>query len=105
MFLNIVKPFLGGKCRTAPPPGFFESIGIDPKNASKNALFWPMEEIIIKKDPKIPKKDRIPQPVEGQILLETLVPEFQEFAEKTGELALSDAKTNIELKVTALKKA
>jgi hypothetical protein len=97
--------FVGGKCRTTPPPGFFESIGIGPNNASQNALFWPMEEIIIQKDPKIPKKDRTPQPVEGQILLESLVPEFQEFAEKTGELALSDAKTNIKLKVTAFKKA
>jgi hypothetical protein len=64
-----------------------------------------MEEIIIKRDPKSPKIDRTPQPVEGRVLLESLVPEFQKFAEKTGELALLDAKRNIKLKVTELKKA
>ncbi len=64
-----------------------------------------MEEIIIKRDPKSPRIDRTPQPVEVRVLLETLVPEFQEFAEMTGELALLDAKRNIKLKVTELKKA
>jgi hypothetical protein len=97
--------FVGGKCRSTPPLGFFESIGVDPKKSSQSALFWPMEEIIIKRDPKSPKIDRTPQPVEGRVLLESLVPEFQKFAEKTGELALLDAKRNIKLKVTELKKA
>jgi hypothetical protein len=97
--------FVGGKCSTAPPLGFFESIGIDPKNSSQTTLFQPMEEIIIAKDPKIPKKNRTPQPLDGRILLETLIPEFQEFAEKTGDLALSDAKTHIKLKVAAIKKS
>ncbi|HFD31463.1 MAG TPA: hypothetical protein ENJ28_01950 [Gammaproteobacteria bacterium] len=97
--------FVGGKCRMTPPLGFFESIGVDPKNSSQSALFWPMEEIIIKRDPKSPKIDRTPQPVEGRVFLESLVPEFQEFAEMTGELALLDAKRNIKLKVTELKKA
>lgn len=97
--------FVGGKCRTTPPLGFFESIGIDPKNSSQNALFWPMEEIIIKSDPKIPRKDRTPQPAEGRVLLEILVPEFQKFVEKTGELALSDAKASIKLKVKEFKRA
>ncbi|KKK64123.1 hypothetical protein LCGC14_2987390, partial [marine sediment metagenome] len=37
--------FVGGKCRTTPPLGYFESIGVDPKNPSESSLFWPMEEI------------------------------------------------------------
>ena len=64
-----------------------------------------MEEIIIKNDPKIPKKDRTLQSTKDRILLETLVPNFQVFAEKTGELILNDAKTNITLKVNQFKKA
>ncbi len=97
--------FVGGKCRTNPPPGFFVSIGIDPDNSSQSSLFWPMEEIILKKDPKIPKKDRVPQPREDHVLLETLVPEFREFVEKSGEIAMSDASENIRLKVNKLKNA
>ncbi len=97
--------FIGGKCRTTPPSGFFESIGIDPNNSSQRTLFKPMEEIIIKRDPKNPKINRTPQPIEGRVLIESLVPEFQEFVEKTGVLALLDAKRNIKLNVTELKKA
>lgn len=97
--------FVGGKSRTNPPLGFFESIGIDPNNRLQNSLFWPMEEIIIKSDPKAPKKGRTPQPVEERVILESLVPEFQDFVEKTGWLALSDAKANIKLKVTEFQKA
>lgn len=94
--------FVGGKCRTDQPAGFFESMGIDPSNSSPRSLFWPMKEIVIKRDPKTPQKERTPQPVEGRVLLESLVPEFKEFAEKTGELSLSDAETNIKLKVNEL---
>jgi hypothetical protein len=97
--------FVGGRCRTTPPLGFLETIGIDPNNSSQSSKFWPMEEIIIKRNPKTPRKDRTPQPVEGRVLLETLVPEFQEFVETTGALAFSDAKANIKLKVTEFTKA
>lgn len=96
--------FIGGKCRTNPPLGFFESIGIDSANSAQSALFWPMEEIILKKNPKTPKKDRVSQSIEDCVLLEKLVPEFQEFVEKTGELALLDSNSNIKLKVSRLKK-
>lgn len=96
--------FVGGKCRSHPPLGFYESIGIDSTNSAQSALFWPMEEIILKKDPKMPKKDRLPQQREDHVLLENLVPEFQEFVEKTGELAILDANSNINLKVSHLRK-
>lgn len=99
--------FAGGRSRTTPPLGFFESLGLDP-DPSKNiggAVFWPMEEIIIKNDPKIPKNVRKTLPPKNHITLEWLVPEFQGFAEKTGELALNDAKTNIKLNFTEFKKA
>lgn len=99
--------FVGGRSRTTPPPGFFESIGLnpDPSINIESTVFWPMEEIIIKNDPKIPKKDRRTQPAKNHITLEWLVPEFKEFAEKTGELAINDAKTNIKLKANDFEKA
>lgn len=97
--------FTGGKCRNDPPEGFYESLGIGPEESSKRALFWPMEEIIIKRNPKIPQKDRTPQPIEGRVLLEELVPEFKEFIEITGRLALDDARKTIILKVKEFEKA
>jgi hypothetical protein len=58
-----------------------------------------MAEIILKKDPKIPSAQRTVQTVEEQILLEALAPEFAEFITRSGELALSDARSNMPLKV------
>lgn len=95
--------FVGGKHRTTPPPGFFESIGINPENPFQAALFWPMEEIILKDSPATARIGRTPQPVEEQVLLENLVPDFKDFIEKTGELAFYDAKANIPLKANQFK--
>ena len=97
--------FTGGMARTDPPKGFFESLGIDQNNSSEKAIFWPMKEIIVMNNPKRPKVDRTPQPVEDRVLLEELVPEFKDFVENTGRLAYRDSKSNIQLKVTEFKKA
>lgn len=97
--------FVGGKCRADSPVGFYESIGIEASNSSQTVLFWPMEEIIIKRNPKMPRKDRTQQPVESRILLEELVPEFKIFVEETGRHAVADAMNNIKLKVTEFEKA
>ncbi len=97
--------FTGGKCRSDPPVGFYESVGIDASNSSQTVLFWPMEEVIIKRKPKMPRRDRTPQPVEGRVLLEELVPEFKIFVEETGRLAVTDARNNIKLKITEFEKA
>ena len=97
--------FTGGKCRSDPPVDFYESVGIDARNSSQTVLFWPMEEVIIKRKPKMPRRDRTPHPVEGRVLLEELVPEFKIFVEETGRLAVTDARNNIKLKVEEFEKA
>lgn len=95
--------FTGGMSRNDPPPGFFESLGIKEDDASSKALFWPMKEIIIKTNPKAPRINRTPTPVDERVLLEDIVVEFKEFIEITGVKALQDAKDNINLKVSELK--
>lgn len=95
--------FTGGKARTDPPPGFYESMEID-DSPSQRARFWPMKEIILEDDPKSPRQDRMPQPKEDRKLLEQLVPEFRDFVVETGIRALQDARANIELKVCQFRK-
>ena len=97
--------FSGGMCRNDPPPGFFESLGIQEDDSSKKAIFWPMKEIIIKNNPKVPRVDRAPTPVDEQVLLEDLISEFKEFIEETGLKAMQDAKDNIKLKANEFKNA
>lgn len=89
--------FVGGMCRMDPPPGFYESLGI-PENRSVRAQFWPMAEIILRKDPKLPHASRTPQTVDEQVLLENLVPEFAALISRSGDLALADARRNISLR-------
>lgn len=91
--------FTGGMASGDPPSGFYESLGVS-ENASQKALFWPMKEIILESNPKTPRIEREPQPREGQVLLEEIVPEFQNFIVETGAHALNDAKANIKLKVS-----
>lgn len=96
--------FSGGMCRNDPPPGFFELLGVD-DDSSRRALFWPMKEIILKSEPKTPHSKRVPQPRESYMLLEELVPQFQELILETGMRVLTDVKQNIALKVGQLEKA
>ncbi|MCK5229786.1 MAG: hypothetical protein KAR13_05945 [Desulfobulbaceae bacterium] len=63
-----------------------------------------MKEIIIKNNPKAPRAIRTASPPDERILLENLVPEYREFIEATGKLALQDAKENIKLKVQEFEK-
>ena len=80
-----------------PPEGFYEALGI-PDDPAKRALFWPMAEIILKDDPKLPTVARTPKPVRNGQLLEDLVPQFADFINKTGGVALQDARSTIPLK-------
>jgi hypothetical protein len=95
--------FVGGMARLDPPGGFYEALGI-PDNPSLRARFWPMAEIILKKDPKLPSASRTPQTVEEQVLLETLVPEFANFVSECGALAFADARANMPLKVATFQR-
>ncbi|MCP5007209.1 MAG: hypothetical protein GY941_25195 [Planctomycetes bacterium] len=96
--------FTGGMVRGDPPAGFYKLLGID-ENTSGKAIFSPMKEIILKNNPKTPRIERVQQPWKDRVLLEDLVPEFQNFIVETGIQALDDAKTNIPLKVDQFEQA
>lgn len=96
--------FSGGMARNDPPPGFYESLGID-DDPSKRAPFWPMKEIILRSEPKKPHTERVPQPRKDQVLLEDVVSILKDFIEDSGQYALDNAKDNIELKVKQFEKA
>jgi hypothetical protein len=89
--------YVGGRHRTDPPEGFYESLGV-PNDASSRALYWPMAEIILQDDPKAPRSSRGQRPREEMQLLETLVPEFRDFMNTTARMALQDARATIQLK-------
>ena len=89
--------FEGGQARLDPPDGFFEALGL-PDDPSRRFLLWPMAEIILKDDPKLPAVHRTPRAVRQSDLLETLVPSFAELIKTTGTAALTDAKANVPLK-------
>lgn len=88
--------YIGGMHRLDPPPGFYESLGIG-NNPSARAKFWPMAEIILRKDPKSAPIGRTPQSTSDAILLETIASDFCLFINETGEYAFQDAITHIRL--------
>ncbi len=92
--------FRGGKCRNDPPAGFFEALGITDK--ANSILYTPMAEIILISDPKTPRRDRQPTPIEDQILLEEIAFRFCYFINKTVVLATQDALANIKPPVKKL---
>jgi hypothetical protein len=89
--------FVGGQARLDPPAGFYEALGI-PEDPSRRALLWPMAEIILMHDPKLPAVQRTPKPVEQGELLEDLVPSFAELINHSAAAALADAQANLPLK-------
>jgi len=87
---------VGGMARRDPPLGFYEALGIA-GDRSKEALFWPSSEIILRPDPKAPYAERTPA-VRGEChTLEGLADAFVQFVAQTGRFALSDAKATIAL--------
>ena len=95
--------FVGGKCRTDPPLGFYEALGV-PEEPNLRAVLWPMAEIILKRDPKLPRVQRTPPPAQQQEILEDLVPTFATFVKNSGEAALADAQANVPLKEKQFRK-
>jgi hypothetical protein len=89
--------FTGGMSRLDPPPGFYEALGIGDDSADRSN-FWPMAEIILRKDPKSVRAGRKPQEATDSILLETVASDFCFFINKSGEFAFHDAKTHFKLK-------
>jgi hypothetical protein len=80
-----------------PPDGFFEALGL-PDDASRRAPLWPMAEIILKDDPKLPATHRTPRAVRQGELLEDLVPSFATLIKTTGVTTLADAQAKVPLK-------
>jgi len=85
--------YRGGKYRNDPPAGFFKALGITDK--SNSILYTPMAEILLSANPKTPRRDRQPTPIEDQILLEEIAFRFCYFINKTVVLATKDALANI----------
>ena len=80
-----------------PPDGFFKELGI-PEEAGRRAQLWPMAEIILTDDPKLPAVRRMPRAVRQGELLADLVPSFAALIKTTGTAALGDAQANVPLK-------
>ena len=94
--------FVGGKARTDPPEGFYESLGL-PEAAARRALLWPMAEIILQDDPKSPSHHRTPKAVRCRQLLEDLVPSFAALIRTSGTATLKDAQMSVPLKERKLR--
>jgi hypothetical protein len=94
--------YSGGMARQDPPHGFYELLGIG-DDPSQRAMFWPMAEIILRKDMKKARMQRIPQRLEDVVYLETLAKDFVLFIKQTSTNAARDAQTNIRLEFTKFK--
>lgn len=91
--------FVGGQLRMDPPNGFFEALGLT-EDDGRRSLFWPMAQIILMDNPKLPWVRRTPSSVRPGELLEDLVPSFAALIGSTGSAAISDARANVPLKET-----
>ena len=95
--------FVGGMARSDPPYGFYEALGI-PEEAHHRALLWPMAEIILKDDPKLPAVQRTSRTVQQRELLEDLVPSFAKLIKTSSVAALADAQWQVPLKEQQFRK-
>jgi len=84
--------FEGGKCRLDAPINFYETLGVSNEPAIRSR-FWPMAEIILRNNPKMPRIQRKPQEISDFKYLEDLMLEYSDFIEKTGEYLLRDLNT------------
>jgi len=88
--------FIGGQHRTDPPDRFYDAIGIS-EDENRAVLLWPMAEILLPYDPKLPAAERSPRQRQHYELLENLVPSFAELIKRSGETVLADARANVPL--------
>lgn len=88
--------YTGGQLRSDPPAGFFEALDLK-ENTPGRFLFSPHETILLKHEPKAPRGKRPSIPAKEHATLESIVPQFLEFLQKSCELALDDVQTTIAL--------
>lgn len=86
--------YMGGQARLDPPHGFYEALGIADNEAAQTA-FWPMEEILLSPDPKVPPA--ILPAFDAGLRLEDLAERFCDFMNQSCAKALSDATAQIKL--------
>lgn len=90
--------FRGGQSRNDPPPGFYEAAGV--ADDKLKILLAPMKEIRLGRDPKAPQIARMPTPHSDRLTVESICESFAVFFNKSGHLALSDARTHIPVSKT-----
>lgn len=90
---------VSGKCRTDPPAGFYEQLGLpaDPILRAIHGPASPMAEVWLSKTPKLPHEHPATSP-EPIITLESLEIELLEFISRSFCFALNDARQTIALK-------
>ena len=88
--------FSGGSIRNDPPSGFFEKLGIE-GDKGKQALFSPMDEILLISQPKTPWRKRQPQEYKDIDKLESVTERFCTFINICGVKVLEDARSRIKL--------
>jgi len=86
----------GGMARLDTPPGFYEQLGVGDDPAVRS-MFWPMAEIILRKDPKSVRAGRTPQEVADFVLLETVASDYCQFVNNSGKCVLQDVFEHIKL--------
>ncbi len=92
------RKFGSGEVRNDPPVGFFEHLKLSPAS-SDAVLLRPYKTILLDPEPTLRLSRPRDIPLEEIPTLEQLAPEYADFINKTAELALSDARANISLKV------
>ena len=88
--------FPGGSIRNDPPPGFFEKLGIE-GDKGKQALFSPMDEILLISQPKTPWRKRQTQKYKDIDKLESVTEKFCTFINMCGVKVLEDTRSEIKL--------
>ena len=92
------RQFGSGAVRNDPPLGFFEQLKLDP-DSTEAVVLRPYRTILLEPEPTLRLSRVRDVPREEIPTLEQLAPEYADFINQTAELALSDARANISLKV------
>ncbi|MHC4456995.1 MAG: hypothetical protein ACYS0I_07860 [Planctomycetota bacterium] len=81
----------GGRCRLDASEGFYEKISVDDK-PELQFLFWPMERIFLRTNPKIAHSNRPAENQTGKISLEYVVEQYAELIKRSLSKAVEDFK-------------
>jgi hypothetical protein len=92
--------FSGGTVRNDPPAGFYERLGLGPRDP-RRTLIAPMATVLIPKEPKLPT-DSQPSDLAAWTTLESLLTDFEAFIQEGLRLANDDAHRTINLPVKQL---